>query len=39
MNHGNKKNVEKLRERVEQYLENAFDKKQKKDKDSDSDSE
>lgn len=26
MNHGHKKNVEKLRARVEQYLENAFTK-------------
>lgn len=26
MTHGNKKNVEKIKERVEEYLENAFDK-------------
>ena len=35
MTHGNKKNVEKIRERVEQYLENAFTaKKNKEEEDS-----
>lgn len=34
MNHGNKKNVDKLRERVEQYLENAFTKNEDKGSDS-----
>lgn len=36
MNNGNKKNVDKIRERVEQYLENAFNSKSKKDESSDS---
>jgi len=31
MTHGNKKNVEKIRERVELYLENAFTAKKNKD--------
>lgn len=38
MNHGKKSNVDKLRERVELYLENAFTAKQEK-QESGSDSE
>lgn len=34
MHNGNKKNVDKIRERVEQYLENAFTTQKEKESDS-----
>ena len=39
MQHGNKKNVEKLRQRVEEYLEKAFSGDKNKQESSDEDME